>query len=261
MFIVFEDRPSDSPFIERVWRCRSERGGTFLSVAASHLEMVITNHRGRRFITLRGPETKPSRGDCPAEGEWVAVRFRTGTYLPRHPASAILDRNDENLAAASSRTFWLDGHAWEYFDFENAETFVAWLARRGVIRRDGAVEAAVQGEPHALSRRSAQRHFRHATGLTHSAFRQIERARLATRLLRQGVSILDTMHAAGYFDQAHLTRSLKHRIGLTPARLIGAGQQLSFLYKTTPSAAVYDAIRDSDDAGIDADRAGYRRPR
>jgi AraC-like DNA-binding protein len=234
MFIVFNDRPSDSPFIERVWRCHSERAGTFVSVAASHLEMVVTRHRGKTFLTLRGPETRATQADCPADGEWLAVRFKLGTFMPQHPACNLLDRRDEDLACASSRTFWLDGSQWEYPDFENAETFVARLARCGVIARDAAVEAALQGERHALSRRSAQRHFRHATGITHSTFRQIERARHATNLLKQGVSILDTIHEAGYFDQAHLTRSVKHLIGQTPARISRADAQLSFLYKTTP---------------------------
>jgi hypothetical protein len=27
MFLIFDDRPSDSPFVERVWRCHSERAG------------------------------------------------------------------------------------------------------------------------------------------------------------------------------------------------------------------------------------------
>jgi len=36
MFIHFDaDRPSDSPFIERVWSCHSESGGSFLAVAAA----------------------------------------------------------------------------------------------------------------------------------------------------------------------------------------------------------------------------------
>jgi hypothetical protein len=42
LFIIFDDRPSDSPFVERVWRCHSERAGRFLSVASSHWEMVVT---------------------------------------------------------------------------------------------------------------------------------------------------------------------------------------------------------------------------
>ena len=70
--------------------------------------------------------------------------------------------------------------------------------------------------------------------MTCATFRQIERARYATNLLREGVSIVDAVHLAGYFDQAHLTRSLKQLIGLTPAKIIQAERQLSFLYKTEP---------------------------
>src|SRR5215216_5766315 len=55
---AIDDRPSDSPFVERVWRAHSERAGTFLSVASSHCEMVVTRHRGRIKVTLRGPETR-----------------------------------------------------------------------------------------------------------------------------------------------------------------------------------------------------------
>jgi methylphosphotriester-DNA--protein-cysteine methyltransferase len=53
--------------------------------------------------------------------------------------------------------------------------------------------------------------------------------------LQQGVSILDTIQQAGYYDQPHLTRSLKRFIGQTPAQLLHHSQpeQLSFLYKTT----------------------------
>src|SRR3954447_375526 len=84
-FIHFNERLSDSPFIERVWRCHSERGGRFISVAASHFEMVLTRVRGKNFLTLRGPETKATDLDCPAEGEWLAVRFKLGTFMPQLP--------------------------------------------------------------------------------------------------------------------------------------------------------------------------------
>jgi hypothetical protein len=69
--IVFEDRLSDSPFIERVWRSHSERPGTFRSVAASTFEMVLSRHGGRTFFTLRGPETQMTLADLPADGEWT----------------------------------------------------------------------------------------------------------------------------------------------------------------------------------------------
>jgi AraC-like DNA-binding protein len=232
MFLIFDDRPSDSPFVERIWRCHSERAGSFLSIAASHWEMVVTRHQGKTTLTVRGPETKATTADCPAEGEWIGIRFKLGAFMPQLPARNLRDRRDVNLPEASSQSFWLNGSAWEYPDYENAEAFVSRLAHDGLIARDLAVATALQGHRQDLSVRSAQRHFLQATGMTHSTFRQIERARHATNLLKQGVSILDTVHEAGYFDQAHLTRSLKYLIGQTPAKIARVGEQLSFLYKT-----------------------------
>ena len=72
--------------------------------------------------------------------------------------------------------------------------------------------------------------------MTHTLARQIERARRATTLLKRNVAIVEVAHEAGYFDQAHLTRSMRHLIGQTPANVARAKEQLSFLYNTTPSA-------------------------
>jgi AraC-like DNA-binding protein len=232
MFLSFDDRPSGSPFVERIWRCRSERAGTFLSIAASHWEMVVTRHAGKTTLTVRGPETKAAALDCPAEGEWLGIRFKLGTFMPHLPARNLLDRRDVTLPEATGQSFWLNGSAWEYPDFENAETFVNRLVHDGLIAVDLPVDAALQGRRQELSIRSAQRHFLQATGITHSTIFQIERARHATNLLKQGMSILDAVPEAGYFDQAHLTRSLKYLIGQTPAQIIRAEKQLSFLYKT-----------------------------
>jgi hypothetical protein len=233
-FIVFEDRSSDSPFVEKIWRCHSERADTFLSVAACHFEMAVTRHRGKVFLTLRGPETRASTMDCPAQGEWLGIRFKLGTFMPRFLPGSLRDHRDVTLPDATSRSFWLNGSAWEYPDFENAETFVKRLVKTGLIARDSAVDAALEGPPQALSRRSTQRHFLRSTGITHATFRKIERARYATNLLKEGVSILDTVHLAGYFDQAHLTRSLQYLAGQTPAKVMRGEKQLSFLYKTEP---------------------------
>ena len=234
MFLHFEDRPSDSPFVERIWRSHSERADRFTSIAASHFEMAVTRLRGKMCLTRRGPETSASTVDCPADGEWLGIRFALGTFMPRLTPGRLRDRRDVTLPDASSRAFWLNGSAWDYPDFENAETFIARLAREGIITRDPDVAVALHGEPLPQSLRSTQRHFLRATGLTHRTVRQIERARQATNLLRQRMSILDVVHEAGYFDQAHLARSLRHLIGQTPVELGRGSAQLSFLYKTEP---------------------------
>lgn len=233
-FLVFEDRPSDSPFVARVWRSRSMRAGSFLSVATSHCGLVVARVGGQVRVTLRGPETKPTTAECPADGEWLGIHFALGSFLPRHPAATLRDRQDVDLPAPSGRTFWLSGSAWEMPSFENAESFVARLAKAGLLVRDATVTAALGGEPSTLSQRSAQRHFLHATGMTLGSYRQIERARVAANLLRHSASIQEVIHVAGYFDQAHLTRSLGRLIGETPARIRRRERQLSLLYKTSP---------------------------
>jgi len=239
--LTFSDRPSDSPFVDRIWRSRTEQGGPFVSIAQGQFEIVVTRHRGRTSVTLRGPETIATAAACPPEGEWLGIRFSLGTFMPRLTPGTLIDRRDVTLPEATRGSFWLDGSAWEYPDFENADTFVARLARESIITRDFVVGAMLQRQPLRLPLRSAQRHFLRATGITHRTLRQIERARYATTLLKRGAPILDAAHEAGYFDQPHLTRSLKTLVGATPAEISRGTRQLSFLYNTTPLPPLHDA--------------------
>ena len=210
-------------------------------MAQSHFEIAVTRLRGRTFVTLRGRETTATPAACPAEGEWLGIRFKLGTFMPGLPPGRLRDRRDVTLPDATTRAFWLNGSAWEYPDFENADTFVTRLAREGIITRDFAVGAMLEREHPKWPIRSAQRHFVRSAGITHRTVRQIERARYATMLLKQGLSILHTVDAAGYFDQPHLTRSLKTLIGSTPAEISRGTHQLSLLYNTKPLPPLYDA--------------------
>ena len=236
MIFTLEDRPSDSPFVERIWRAQSERTGSFRSIAMSGWEMVVTRYNGNVTFTVRGPESKATGllvSDVGAE--YFGIRFKVGTVMPHLPASSLVDK-DINLPDASSTSFWMNGSAWQYPDFSNADTFLDRLARKGLLSRNPVIEAALQGQLKDLSVRTARRHFLRTTGLSQSTIRQIERARYATILLQEGASILDTVFEAGYYDQPHLTRSLKYFIGQTPAEIMqkDGPEQLSFLYKTEP---------------------------
>ncbi|MCI0535188.1 MAG: AraC family transcriptional regulator [Verrucomicrobiales bacterium] len=230
MLITFQDRPSESPFIERVWRSHSDRVGVFHSIAACHWGMVVTRLKGRMFLTVRGAETKATNADCPAEGEWFGVLFKLGTFMPLMRSGDLRDRNDVTLPNATNRSFWLNGSTWEFPNFENMETFVNQLVRSGLIMTDCTVEGAIRGELQNVTTRTEQRRVLQITGLTRGAIHQIERARRATILLKQGTPILDVVHEAGYYDQAHLTRSLQRFIGQSPARIARGEEQLSFLY-------------------------------
>jgi hypothetical protein len=238
MIFTFDERLSDSPFVERIWRTQSERTGDFLSVAAGQWEMVVSKYRGETTVTVRGPETKATPLHVTlVGGEFFGIIFHHGTVLPYLPARDLVDR-DVDLPDASGKSFWLNGCAWQFPSYENADTFVDRLVREEMLVHDPIVESALRGEPQELSPRSVQRRFLQATGLTQGAIRKIERARHATMLLQQGVSILHTVERAGYSDQAHLTRALKHLIGKTPAQVINKSEpeQMSLLFKTEPSS-------------------------
>ncbi|MBI1881009.1 MAG: helix-turn-helix transcriptional regulator [Chloroflexi bacterium] len=223
MNFIFDERSSDSPFVDTIWRTQSESGGSFISLAESHWGMVVTRQNGKTYLTVRGPETKAMPAPVPENAEFFGIIFKLGTFMPHLPARNLVD-GETNLPDATSQSFWLHGSAWQFPDYENADTFVERLVREGLLVHEPVVEAALQSQLKELSLRSVQRRFLQATGLTHGTVCQIERARHALVLLQQGVSILDTVDQAGYADQPHLTRSLKHFIGQTPAQIIRLSQ-------------------------------------
>ena len=236
MIIFDEARSSDSPLVELVWRCHSEGAAPFRSIAATNCELVVTRLHGRVSMTVRGPETKAlPLGDCPGDGEWLGVVLKLGAFLPDLPTSRLVD-SGVNLPVMSGTSFWLSGSTWQFPSYDNADTFIDQLGRSGLLAREPIIEDALRGGLADRSLSAVQRRFLRATGLTRSMVQQIERARYATHLLQQGASIPDTILAAGYFDQPHLTRSLKRFMGQTPAQIRENNQpeQTPFLYKTTP---------------------------
>jgi AraC-like DNA-binding protein len=233
MLLCFEERLSDSPFVERIWHTQSEAAGTFNSLALSHWQMYVWRHNGKTTLTVRGPETRATLAIVPKDAEYFGIVFKLGTFMPQLPVSHLVD-GALDLPDATGQSFWLASSAWQFPDYENADTFVDRLMRDGLLVREPVVDATLRGQLNTLSLRSVQRRFLRATGVTHRAVYQIERARYATLLLKRGVSILDTVQAAGFADQPHLTRALKHLIGQTPSQIIDQNtpRQLSYLFKT-----------------------------
>ena len=225
MPFILEERPSDSSFVQAVWHNQSERAESFISTAGTHWEMVMMRYQGRSTLTVRGPETKATPADVPADAEWLGITFKLGTFLPDFPPGSLLDREDMNLPETTGRSFWLGGSTWEFPTYENADTFVDRLVRAELLVRDPLVEDALHAvdsplrHPLDLSPRALQYRFQRATGLTRKAVQQIQRAWQAAALLEQGTPIVEATYQLGYFDQAHLTNSLRRYIGQTPAQI------------------------------------------
>jgi AraC-like DNA-binding protein len=234
MDLTCQERSSDNPLVERIWYNQTDAASPFLSIAQYHWEIVVSRIEGKTSVTLRGPETRASIAHCPPEAEFIGIQFKPGVLMPRFPAGDMTDRRDVNLPNASSQSFWLNGSAWEFPTFENAEGFVARLLREDLLHDEPMVRDVLLGRPVMMSLRTVQRRFVQTTGLSHSTIAGIQRARKATQLLKNGLSILDVVYQMGYADQPHLTRELKRFVGQTPAQIIAEGREkrLSFLFKT-----------------------------
>jgi Helix-turn-helix domain len=212
----FEEKPSDSPLVERIWRTQSETPGSFTAQAASNWEMVVWTFEGKTNVTVRGPETRATLADAPADTQFLGIQFELGTFMPQLPTVKRIN-SGLDLPKATSQSFWLNGSAWQFPEFEDVDVFVKRLERGGLLVQDPIVNAVLQNQKTSVSPRTVRRRFLQATGLTPKIIQQIERAKEAGQLLERGISIADVVYGAGYADQPHLTRSLKHFLGLTPA--------------------------------------------
>jgi hypothetical protein len=218
MAVTYEERLSDSPFVESIWHTQTESDGCDIVSADVSWDMIIAQQNGKTCLSVWGPMTKAVPIAHTEGSEHLGIRFKLGTFMPLLPACSLLN-SGTTLPEVTGKSFWLYGSTWEYPTYENVETFIIRLVRGGVLSRDGIVAASLEGNPQYMSLRSVQRRFLRITGLSQRYIRSIERARQASSLLESGTSILDTVYQAGYADQQSMTKSLKHFLGRTPAQI------------------------------------------
>jgi hypothetical protein len=234
-----EHRPSDSPYIHRVWRSHASGVARMTSIATSNWELVFWRHEGRLGAAVRGPETTVSSADVGDGAESWGITFAHGSSMPHLPPARLVDSALESPHATAT-TFLLRGEEWLVPDFDSAEQFVGRLVREGLLVRDPLVDEVVAGGMPDVGTRSVQRRVAAATGLTQGGIRQIERARQAAVLLGEGRTPLEVVDRLGYYDQPHLARSLQRYIGRTATELRRprpGEQPLSLLYKIEDVAA------------------------
>lgn len=214
MTIAFKERTSDVPIVEKIMSGYTVTDGAPTRPAEMNWHMVLTRRHGITQMLLVGPWAKSDTITYQADAEILWIQFRLGAFMPHLPTRDFTN-SETPLPLARSNAFWLKGSAWQFPTYENADTFVNRLVRQDILLHDPIIHAPAPD----LSPRTIRHRFLRATGLTQSYIDQMHRARKAVTLLQSGVSILDTVFEAGYYDQSHLTRSLKQFFGKTPAQI------------------------------------------
>jgi hypothetical protein len=226
MSSLFEGRGSNSPYIEAVWHGRAGSDYAPICPASCHWHLLFLKQDGRIKVSVEGPLTKATPVTQAEGTEWFGVTFQLGTFLPAVPVRNLLDER-AILSLVAKTSFEFASSSFQFPDYDNVETFVERLVREDVLVSDEIVKAVIAGQQPEMSLRTVRRRFLFATGLTYKVISQIERAKQAADLLERGISLLDAAYQAGYADQSHMTRSLKHFIGYTPAHIarIGNGRK------------------------------------
>ena len=206
-----------SPFIAAVSFMRVQRAGSMLAPPDGTWDLVfIRDAHGTRAIRT-GLTTRAVRLVHAGTEEILAISFKASAKIATVDPVASLDKG--YVLQGDHRRFAIAGEIIEIPTFDNADSFVDRLNKRGLLKSNPCIQAILDGEPIAASARTLQRQFKLATGMTHKRFTMIERARLAAESLRKGEAAQNVVHSLGFYDQAHLINSLREIVGQTPSQL------------------------------------------
>ena len=216
MSFLYEEKASNSRFVDVIWHTVDTSDGTYVAAADACWDMIFTRMPDGSRVLLSGPSSQPTAVPYWAGNRHVGVRFTQGTYFTHVEPRSMFDRTVA-LSMPDSVHFELADLIWPMPDYATVDDLLAEFDAHGLLARDAVIEAALHGEDPPVSSRTVERHFTRITGRSPRQVRQIARAREAAAKLRTGEAIADVAYELGYADQSHLTRDVKRLTGYTPA--------------------------------------------
>ena len=212
-----ERRQSESPYIDTVWRSVALSDGSYLATPDGSWDLIaVVKADGTRMVFITGQATKAERLNYKAGEESVVIQFAAGAYLLDFKGAPFTD-SFIMLPLPDDTHFELAGQVFSWPTFENAEELIADMVQRGVLANDVLVDGMLHGTPKAASKRSVERHFKTTTGLSPKKLADIRRAQEAVRMLKTGKDPSAAAAEAGYYDQPHLSKSLKRLMDSLPS--------------------------------------------
>ena len=256
--------PVLQPYIDRLWGWEGECGlpfapmlpGTGAELMFHFGEPLSINNAlsGRRNLGpafLLCSRNAPHLLGTPGRLDFLAVRFRSGAlrhFCPRpllelmddaFPIADVWGQDGrdivERLATAPTRTARvavIEDWLLRLLARHHLHQPVVELATRALYYRHHHLRIDDLAEQAGCSRRTLERVFRAATGLTPKGFQRRARFQLTARdlLLHQPADSLTTALDHGYYDQAHFIHDFRRFTGMSPNRFIHQTQHLAHFY-------------------------------
>jgi hypothetical protein len=215
---IFNSRSSSIEAIDTVWTAQALTDGVYNATPDGSWDLIhIEKPDGTHLAFLTGQQSQPASVPYQAGEVSIVISFAAHFFLqsgPMPPDGAVIE-----FLPIEGERFLLAHLDLPLPTYDNAELIASELLSAGVLRKDPVVTGGLGLMSFAASERSLQRHFRDATGLSQKDFEQIRRAQEAVRLLQAGGKPADVAIAAGYTDQAHMTKSIKRIMGRLPTKV------------------------------------------
>ncbi|ALV47111.1 hypothetical protein MB46_18075 [Arthrobacter alpinus] len=216
---MYQQISSSIPAVNCLWRAVVDEPATYIDPANEYWGLAFTRRSDRSFrAELIGPSLDPRELESRRGDAYWGVEFRAHVVIEGATKSSVLGATVD--LGVDGNHFELLGCRYRVPHYEELEPFVAGLLDSSAITSREDVRRSLTGDGSGYSPRSWQRHIRWVTGLSRKQIQQLERARHAFFLLQNGYSPSDAAVAAGYADQAHMTRSMRLLRSETPAQII-----------------------------------------
>jgi hypothetical protein len=103
MSLIFEQRSSDSPYVETVTRGWTVGDGTTIRPSEVHWHMVFTRYNGCTHPIYVGPLTAAGEVSWSEGAEIMWVKFSLGAFMPHLPVRDLLDNEAPGVIHLSFR--------------------------------------------------------------------------------------------------------------------------------------------------------------
>lgn len=218
MAFDFFRRVSPHPWIDSVWRFSFHDDGVYRATPDGcwRLFLLLTPGATPRVVNV-GQRARPVDVPHLAGEQVVAIAFAGHVHFvddPTPPTGARV-----RFLPVHDGGFDAKGLMLPLPTFENAESIVAAMQKKRVLRSNDLVAQVLKGSTDPAPDRTVQHNFMRTTGITQTDFRLIRRAQEAVRRLKAGGAGADVAAELGYADQPHMIKSIKKIMGCLPSDL------------------------------------------
>ncbi len=225
------------PFVESVWTSGASQVGVVRTFPTGHASLVVSIPRdgSDASVLLSGPTTRPQEHPAPMDADVVGLRLHPWA-LGAIAGPATPEVRDRSVALAdvlSASVDWPQRWAGRRPSVivneilsalrllpETDRASVTRFAVHSITTTNISLSAVAAHV--GVGVRQLERIVAAESGLTPTQIRVARRLERAAELLAAGSRAAAVAYDAGFADQAHLTRSFRQLVGMTPAAFADA---------------------------------------